>query len=119
MKIDLQLLFSKRTFTFYNGLLKFQNRIHSLIIILLNKGIDIKHHSKQFGMIYAMDLKTHISKSFHMKIWVKVVDALLSSLLNPLEGPSVWIAEIWNLEALPTSSTKGGKRGVLEVLGLD
>jgi hypothetical protein len=47
-------------------------------------------------------------------------DVLPSSLLNPLEGPSMWkCRRSWNLGPLPTSSTKGAERGVLEVSGLD
>ncbi len=47
-------------------------------------------------------------------------DALPSSLVDPLEGLTMWKCErSWNLELLPTSSTKGGERGVLEVPGLD
>jgi hypothetical protein len=47
-------------------------------------------------------------------------DTLPSSLVNPLEGLTTWkCGRSWNLEPLPTSSTKGGKRGVLEVPGLD
>jgi len=46
-------------------------------------------------------------------------DALLSSLLDPLEGLGVLNYESWNLEPLPTSSTEGGKRGMLEILGLN
>jgi hypothetical protein len=49
-----------------------------------------------------------------------LIDALPSSLLDPFEGPSMWKCErSWNLGPLPTSSTKRGERGVLEVPGLD
>ncbi len=48
-----------------------------------------------------------------------VIDALLSSLLDPLKGQGMLNYRKLELEAAPTSSTKGGKRGVLEVLGLD
>jgi hypothetical protein len=49
-----------------------------------------------------------------------ISNALLSPLLNPLEGPTMWkCGKSWDLEALLTSSTKGGERGVLEVPGLD
>ncbi len=47
-------------------------------------------------------------------------DVLPSSLIDPLEGLTMWkYGKNWNLEPLPTSSTKGGERGVLEVSGLD
>jgi hypothetical protein len=47
-------------------------------------------------------------------------DALLSPLLDPLAGLSVLkLQKDGTWESLPTSSTKGGKRGVLEVPGLD
>ncbi len=47
-------------------------------------------------------------------------DALPSSLMDPLEGPTMWKGgRSWNLESLSTFSTRGGKRGVLEVSGLD
>jgi len=49
-----------------------------------------------------------------------MIDALPSSLVDPLEGLTMWKCErSWNLKPLPTSSTKGGERGVLEVSGLD
>jgi hypothetical protein len=47
-------------------------------------------------------------------------DAFLSSLLDPFEGPSVLkCGRSWNLGPLPTSSTKGGERGLLEIQRLD
>jgi hypothetical protein len=47
-------------------------------------------------------------------------DVLPSSLIDPLRGLTMWkCGRSWNLVLLPTSSTKGGKRGVLEVPGLD
>jgi hypothetical protein len=47
-------------------------------------------------------------------------DALPSSLIDPLGGLTMSkCGRSWNLVLLPTSSTKGGKRGVLEVPGLD
>jgi hypothetical protein len=46
-------------------------------------------------------------------------DALPSSLVDPLEGLTIWrCGRSWNLEPLPTSSIKGGKRGMLEVPGI-
>jgi hypothetical protein len=47
-------------------------------------------------------------------------DALPSSLVDPLEGLTKWkCGRSWNLEPLLTSSTKRGKRGVLEVSRLN
>jgi hypothetical protein len=47
-------------------------------------------------------------------------DALPSSLIDSLEGLTMWkCRRSWNLESLPTSNTKRGERGVLEVPGLD
>jgi hypothetical protein len=47
-------------------------------------------------------------------------DAFPSSLLDPLEGPSMLNCGKLELEGPhPTSSTKGGKRGVLKVPGFD
>ncbi len=52
--------------------------------------------------------------------WRTKFDALLSSLLDPLEGLSMLkCGRSWNLGPLPTSNTKGGERDVLKVLGLD
>ncbi len=52
--------------------------------------------------------------------FVASIEALLSSLLDPLEGLNMLkCARSWNLGPLPTSSAKGGERGVLEVMGLD
>jgi len=43
-------------------------------------------------------------------------DALLSSLVDPLRGLTMWkCGRSWNLEPFPTSSIKGVERGVLEV----
>jgi hypothetical protein len=47
-------------------------------------------------------------------------DVFPSSLADPLEGLTMWkCGRSWNLKLFPTSSTKGGERGVLEVPGLD
>jgi hypothetical protein len=47
-------------------------------------------------------------------------DALPSPLLDPKGVQLCQIVEVvWDLEPLPASSTKGGKRGVLKALGLD
>ncbi len=49
-----------------------------------------------------------------------IFDALPSSLVDPLEGLTMGkCGKSWNLGPFPTSSTKGGKRGMLEILGLD
>jgi len=43
-----------------------------------------------------------------------------SSLLDPKKGPTILKSESsWNLVLLSTSSTEGGKKGVLKALGLD
>ncbi len=47
-------------------------------------------------------------------------NTLPSSFLDPLEGPSMLNCGKLELEGLhPTSNTKRGKRGVLEVSGFD
>jgi hypothetical protein len=55
--------------------------------------------------------------------WVVVVnyhDALPKFLIRPTWGSKyVELRKVGTWGSLPTSSTKGGKRGVLEVLGLD
>jgi hypothetical protein len=56
----------------------------------------------------------------YVKLVEMAIDALLSSLLDPLGGPGILICEKLELGSrsrLPT--LKGGKRGVLEVPGLD
>jgi hypothetical protein len=51
---------------------------------------------------------------------ILVSDTLPSSFLDPLEGPSMLNCGKLELKGPhPTSSTKGGKRGVLEVSGFD
>jgi hypothetical protein len=70
-------------------------------------------------LIGGKDFNTSIEQGEQAQGGVKD-DAFLSSLLDPLEGPSVLKCETsWNLGPPPTSSIKGGERGVLEVSGLD
>jgi len=49
-----------------------------------------------------------------------ITNTLPSSLIDPLGGLTMWkCGRNWNLVLLPNSSTKGGKRGMLEVPRLD
>jgi hypothetical protein len=58
---------------------------------------------------------------FRREKFKSIINALPSSLIDPLEGLTMWrCGRSWNLGPFPISSTKGGgKRGVLEVPGLD
>jgi len=59
----------------------------------------------------------------NLKAMTKVIKAQLdvppSPLLDSKEPNYVKGESRWDLVSLPTSSTKGGERGVLQVLGLD
>jgi hypothetical protein len=49
-----------------------------------------------------------------------VFDVPPSSLLDPKKSPTMLKSESsWNLVPLPTSSTKGGERGMLKAPGLE
>jgi len=54
---------------------------------------------------------------FMRRVWYS--DAPPSPLLDSKEPNYVKGENKWDLVPLPTSSTKGGERGVLEVPGLD
>ncbi len=80
-----------------------------------HKNVDDNHHPSR-QLQYVSVLKDILQLDYG----TMSTDAPPSSLLDPLEGPTMWKCESsWNLVPFPTSSTKGGERGVLKVPGLD